>query len=407
MKKLFVAVLALGALASCQKENLPTEEAKSKTIEITVLNLVEESRAVAGGDTAQGIVESCAEFGDLKVLFVEADGKIAFEDTLASGNENMTDNNHNAINDGEYVKDKTYTDDGTRRWHNVPSTIKKIAVVRYEANDFPQGCVGKDLEDHVLALAQNMEENVYRSIETMVLCGVGTLSDTGETHNVNGALFHVWKADVTVAPAFARFEIRKIKCEDLGDLNNSGESTTYDFDELVLNSLTWNYKQTDGAAVEYTAPADFGATLYGSYVPAADYAYPYDKNTYKGTADRSAENTTANEYTPKTENGAWSWNVLPGDFQDLTIDIDAYAYNYRVSYETDESDRKFPLYVSGLSQSANGEEDGNKFTAGNIYHIELIFKQANIKEKDGICVDVVVTVDPWNVVERHPIYGNN
>ena len=80
MKKLFVAVLALGALASCQKENTPSQvESESKTIEISVLNLVDESRAVVGGDTAQGTKKLCAEFGELKILFVEADGTILAE----------------------------------------------------------------------------------------------------------------------------------------------------------------------------------------------------------------------------------------------------------------------------------------------------------------------------------------
>lgn len=398
MKKLFVAVLALGALASCEKENTPVEEAKNKTIEINVLNLVEESRAVAGGDTAKGTEKLCAEFGELKVLFVEADGKIAFEDTLVADNENMTDDTHTSI-DGEYVKDEAYDNNGTRRWHNVPASIKKIAVVRYEATDFPQGCVGKDLEDDVLALASNMEANVARPIETMVLCGVGTLSDTGATHMVGESLYHVWKAEVNVAPAFARFEVRSIKCTDLGALNADGDDATYDLDELKLKSLTWNYKAAAGN-VEYAAP-DFGATLYGVYAPAADYTYKYDQNTCTAT-ERSAE------YNPK---GAWSWNVLPGEFQDLTVDIDGYAYDYQVSYEADQSDRNFPLYVSGLatSRDADGNVTGedNKFEAGNIYHIDLIFKQENIKTQDGICVDVVVTVNAWKVVERYPIYDNN
>ena len=398
MKKLFVAVLALGALASCQKENLPTEEAQSKTIEINVLNLVGESRAIAGGETAQGTEKLCAEFGQLKVLFVEASGKIAFEDTLVSDNQNMTDDDHNAIT-GEYVKDEAYNNDGKRRWHNVPSTIKKIAVVRYENGDFPNNTtVGLDLEDDVLALAKNMEKNVYRPIETMVLCGVGTLSDTGETHMVGDALYHVWQANVNVAPAFARFEVRSIKCTDLGALNADGDDATYDLDELKLNSLTWNYKPTEGAAVEYTAPTGFGATLYGVYAPAADYTYKYDQNTCTA-AERSAE------YKPT---GAWSWNVLPGEFQDLTLDIDGYAYDYQVSYEADQSDRNFPLYVSGLATSrdddGNVTGEDNKFEAGNIYHIDLIFKQENIKSQDGICVDVIVTVNAWKVVERFPVY---
>lgn len=398
MKKLFVAVLALGALASCEKENTPVEEAKNKTIEINVLNLVEESRAVAGGDTAKGTEKLCAEFGELNILFVEADGTIAHEDTLVADNENMTDDTHTSI-DGEYVKDEAYNDNGTRRWHNVPASIKKIAVVRYEATDFPQGCVGKDLEDDVLALASNMEANVARPIETMVLCGVGTLSDTGATHMVGESLYHVWKAEVNVAPAFARFEVRSIKCTDLGALNADGDDATYDLDELKLKSLTWNYKAAAGN-VEYAAP-DFGATLYGVYAPAANYTYKYDQNTCTA-AERSAE------YNPE---GAWSWNVLPGEFQDLTVDIDGYAYDYQVSYKADESDRNFPLVVTGLatSRDADGNVTGenNKFEAGNIYHIDLIFKQENIKTQDGICVDVVVTVNAWKVVERYPIYDNN
>ena len=373
-------------------------ESESKIIEISVLNLVDESRAVVGGDTAQGTEKLCADFGDLKILFVEADGKIVHEDTLVADNENMTDDSHDAIT-GEYVKDETYKNDGTRRWHNVPASIKKIAVVRYEATDFPEGCVGKDLENDVLALASNMEKNVNRPIETMVLCGYSTLKDTGATHMVGESLFHVWKAEVNVAPAFARFEVRSIKCTDLGALNADGNDATYDLDELKLNSLTWNYTDKTGN-VEYAAP-DFSAILYGVYAPAAGYTYKYDQNTCPAGSERSAE------YKPT--NGAWSWNVLPGEFKGLTVDIDAYAYDYQVSYETDQSDRSFPLVVTGLeSRDAEGNSTGvdNKFEAGNIYHIDLIFKQDNIKSKDGICVDVVVTVNPWKVVERYPIYGN-
>lgn len=401
MKKLFVAVLALCALASCQKENTPSQvESESKTIEISVLNLVDESRAaVVGGDTAQGTKKLCAEFGELKILFVEAEGKIVHEDTLVADNENMTDDSHDAIT-GEYVKDETYKNDGTRRWHNVPASIKKIAVVRYEATDFPEGCVGKDLENDVLALASNMEKNVNRPIETMVLCGYNTLKDTGATHMVGESLFHVWKAEVNVAPAFARFEVRSIKCTDLGALNADGNDATYDLDELKLKSLTWNYTDATGN-VEYAAP-DFGATLYGVYTPATGYTYKYDPNTCPEGSERSAE------YKPT--NGAWSWNVLPGEFKGLTVDIDAYAYDYQVSYEADQSDRSFPLVVTGLAtdRDAEGNVTGedNKFEAGNIYHIDLIFVQDNIKSKDGICVDVVVTVNPWKVVERYPIYGN-
>lgn len=395
MKKLFVAVLALAALAACNKEEVPSfNDNEAKTIEISVLNLVQETKAL-GGDTAQGTAEACAEFGDLKVLFATSDGAIKFEDTLAAA-DGTTDDTHKGDNFTEYVKDEAYAD-GVRRWHNVPAEIKKIAVVRYEDTDFPDGLVDKDLEDDILALAKDLNANIARPIDTMVLYGEDTLEDTGATHMVGESLFHVWKAEVNVAPKFARFEVRKIQCLELGDQNALADPTKYDFDELKLNSLTWNYKPDGGEVETHEAPATFGATLYGSYTPAADFVYKYDQNTCTAA-------TRSNEYTPT--NGAWSWNVLPGEFQDLTLDIDAYAYNYQVSYKADESDRNFPLYVTDLATDKEGTSVDNQFVAGNIYHIDLIFKQENIKTADGICVEVVVTVNPWNVVERFPVYEN-
>ena len=73
MKKLFVAVLALGALASCQKENLPSyDSTETKTIQISILNEVY-TRA-QGGDTAKGTATACAANNELVVLFAKADG---------------------------------------------------------------------------------------------------------------------------------------------------------------------------------------------------------------------------------------------------------------------------------------------------------------------------------------------
>ena len=432
MKKLFVAILALGALASCQKENLPVvEEAKNKTIEINILNITEDTRSLTdptvGGDTAQGTEALCADFKELKVLFARTNGTIEFEFPLYAtdgvgddhkNGENVSNENNlggDWTNGGSIVTDDGFNaQKGTRRWHNVPSYITRIAVVRYEAKDLTITPGTTKLAD-VEALATNQALNIELPVTKMALYGEDTLVDTGETHRVDDVVYHVWKADVNVAPAFARFEVRSIKCTDLGDDNHDyvvdseGNKvltdgnptlnlTTYGFDELLLKSLTLTYGGDD-----YTAP-DFGTQrLYGSYVPAADYTYLYDTNTYEGTANRSAENTTANEYTPKTENGAWSWNLAPGTFEALVLNIDAYAYDYDIDLG---GSRNFPLTVTGLSKTAGGNtNDGSVFEAGNIYYIDLVFTESNIMDDEGICVDVVVTVNAWKVAQRYPIYG--
>ena len=117
-------------------------------------------------------------------------------------------------------------------WHNVPAEVKKIAVVRVQGDEAKSFTT---LAEY-LALAKNQDVNIARGLDTIVLYGEDDLYDT---HAVGDAFFHIWQADVTVSPAFARFEINKIECSDLGKLNDDEDVNTYDLDELLLNSLTF------------------------------------------------------------------------------------------------------------------------------------------------------------------------
>lgn len=390
MKKLFVAVLAIAALAACNKEEVPSfNDNEAKTIQISILNETDYTRA-EGGDTLKGEARVCAANEDLKVLFAKADGSIVYEDTLvtAADQDTTTDEHAGVGAAGEeelYVKDAA-TD--KYMWHNVPADVKQIAVVRYEAGDLAEGktdFVGDNLST-LLALASNEAANLAREIEDIVLYGVDDLYDTGATHRVGNTFFHVWQADVTVAPKLARFEIHSLACTDLGALNADGDPDTYDLDELLLKSLTWK-----GAEADHTAPGFGAQRLFGLYNPAT------------GTVDDNNQTDPAlrlNEYKPTK--GAWSWNVKPCTFGGLTLDIDAYAYDYTLA------SRNLPLVVTGLAKSAEnaaaGTADGNTFEAGKIYTLDLTFTQANIKTADGICAVVTVVVEPWVIEKRYPVY---
>ena len=373
MKKLFVAILALGALASCQKENVPSlSDVETKTIQISILN--ETYTRAQGGDTAKGTAEACASNDELVVLFAKNDGTILFHDNLTSAG--TTDNNHKGEGDA-YVKDEAT---GKYLWHKVPADVKQIAVVRFEAGDITI-TDGTTNISALKALAEDEAKNLNRAVGDIVLYGVATLYDTNQTHRVGDAFYHVWQADVTVKPALARFEIHSISCTDLGTLNALGDPQKYDLDELLLKSLTWT-----GATEAHTAPGFGDVRLYGAYNPATGAK---DPNTHPEAEGRS------NSYAPAK--GAWSWNVLPCTFTGLKVDIDAYAYDYVLA------SRNLPLTVTGLTK-ADGSA-GNNFEAGHIYTIDLTFVQENIKAQDGICVEVVVTVQPWVVEVRYPIYG--
>ena len=409
MKKLFVAVLALGALASCQKENLPSyADTESKTIQISILNEDYDTRA-EGGITAEGENnEACAYADQLLVLFADNGGNIKHKDLLTSlGTEDDSHGTITNIKEHTYVKDK---DTNKYMWHNVPAEVKKIAVVRVqgtEADSFTTLA-------QYLALAQNQDVNIARGLDTIVLYGEDDLYDTGKTHAVGDAFFHVWQADVTVAPAFARFEINNIECSDLGLLNDDGDEATYDLDELLLKSLKWLYTPTGAAQEEHSAPGFGAQRLYGAWNPTADELAAakgnseasYDANTQTDDALRlnyyqpAKQTWTNDDDTTEQRNGVWSWNVLPGAFNELVLDIDAFAYAYRVPKVN------LPLTVTGLTKTAGSTEaDGNAFEAGHIYTIDLTFNQENIKDEDGICVVVTVEIQNWVVEKRYPIYS--
>ena len=375
MKKLFLTVLALGALASCQKEDLPTEDAQSKTIEISIVN--ETSTRADGGDTAKGAAYACAKNEELTVLFAKADGTILHHDSLTSTG--ATDNTHNGSTTGSYVKDNTT---GKYIWHMVDKDVKQIAVVRFKEGDIT--IVDKTTNiSEILALAKNETLNLNRPINEIVLYGVGNLTDTNQTHRVDNVVYHVWSTTVKVAPMLARFEIHSIECTDLGDKNCDTDLATYGLDELAINSLTWS------GATEAHSAVGFPYTIYGSYNnPSAA------NNTQKDAEQRS------NKYKPKK--GAWSWNVLPCTFTGLTLNMTAATYDYVIN----DGKYDFPLKVTGLNK-VDGEGNtviDNKFEAGKIYVIDLIFTESNISAQDAICVDVTVEVVDWVIENRTPIY---
>ena len=399
--------MAVAALVSCSKEEEqgPALDSKNKTVEITIANASTNTR-VAGGNTATGDDTDlyCAEAKDLKVLFADSEGKILNE--LALANQATADNHV----DGTATDVGSYTpgyvaDADTYIWHNVNWAVTQIAVVRYEAKDFPNGTINLNLSD-VLTKATDENGNIAREIDDIVLYGQGDLSDTGATHRINDIVYHVWHTEVTVAPAFARFEINNFQCDDLGDANHDYiqavdednqplvdedgnpvytdklDNSTYGFDELTVTGLKWR-KSTDAEGTYSYTAVDFSGKLYGSYVSA---------KAPEGTP------TTGRKNDMKASNGVWSWNVAPNTiFDELVVDMTAFAYDYTINSTS------VPLTVIDLA----GAITGNKFEAGHIYTLDLSFNEANIIDPEGLCVTVKVTIQPWTVNVVTPVFKNN
>lgn len=385
MKKLFVCAMALAAFVSCSKDDIqgPALDSANKTVQITIENATTDTRAGESGVTKEGKAVPSAKAEELKVLFSDGTTVLKVMDLAAAADEVHDDN----VEVGQYTPGNTGVA-GTYIWHNVPWAVTQIAVVRFQANDITINEETTLLAD-VAALATDEAKNLDRPLETIILYGTNTLKDTGVTHRIGDIVYHVWNADVTVAPQFARFEVKSLTCNDLGEANKVANDATYGFDELVVKGLKWRSTDSAEGTHPYSA-TNFTGTLYGSWVPTApDFIYA-DNNTCAEGADRLNSMNAG-------EGMVWSWNVLPTSFDDMIVDLDAYAYGYTIPTER----RNVPLNIIDL----DGAIENNKFVAGNIYTLDIPFKEENIIDPEGLCVTVKVTIQPWKVNVVTPVFG--
>ena len=393
MKKLFVAALALVSVVACSKNDDNAQlESGSKSVTITIANAANATRAdFVGGDTTPGNdgQSAVAEAKDLKILFANSAGDVLNELSLVGGNAWGDTHTGGTTNETEYIPaTDNATGAGTYTWHNVPWDVTKIAVVRYEDTDFPNGVISKNLVTDLEAAALSEEKNVARELDDIILYGYSPLANTGTTHQVGDIIYHVWDADVEVAPLLARVEVSGISCTDLGDDNGDNKNETMGFDEITVKSMVWTAKE-GGNTYSTVMPSEDATVLgklYGSYVSTAN-------------PPASRPENASNELLPSK---AWSWNVNPNttQFGSMKVDMDVMAYDYAV-VKTNQ-----PLDITGLSTSNAADATANvTFKAKNIYRFNIPFTEDDIKTtEDGLCVKVDVTIATWEVNTVYPIF---
>lgn len=397
MKKLFVSLMAVAALVSCSKDNEEgiALDSKNKSVSITIENALPAGRAdfTGGETTAQGEAK-VAQATSLKVLFAKEDGTILKELSLTA--QGSTNDNHDDIGSSEYVAAADNGQgEGTYTWHNVPWSVTKIAVVRYENGDINDGNVVEgttkltDVED----AAKSEEINVARPASTIVLYASKKLTDSKDTHRVGDVIYHVWEAEVTVAPALARFEIDRVYCQDLGT-HEDNAGTEYSFDELDILSMVWTAAGQNGKT--YDVPVT-KSIVRGKNEDGSDKVTPI-VGTLKSELVGEGDAQTTTMVKPAT--GVWSWNVNPAttQFGSMVVDMNAYAYDYTLN------DNHTPLTITKLAANANGSGDV-EFEAGCVYKMSIDFQEKNIADDDKLCVQVTVAIDSWSVQTVYPVFS--
>ena len=389
MKRFFIAAMALATIVGCSKDDAEggvALDSNNKTVSITIANGSTRATGGEAGVTAPGTgtTMTCeADADDLTILFADKDGNVLKSLCLTDATNEIEES---GAHSSQYAPAKDNGTGGKYTWHNVPWQVTRVAVVRISAAD--DATTLKTIKDYN-DLALNEDVNLKRSLDDIVLFGENALKDTGRTHVVGDTYYHYWAAEVTVEPLLARFEINNIQCENLGNYNpyNADKNVgKYSFDELTIGDVVW----TSEEGVDYTIDLAY-TVLYGTYNPAKD------ANKNQVEEDR-LNYVTADGNEPGKVEQVWSWNVntTSTQFKTMTVGLTAAAYDYT------PAQTNVPLTVTGIQKDGKSVE----FAPGNIYQLDLKFKEENIMNKDQLCVEVTVRVAEWTVNTVTAVFGN-
>lgn len=365
--KYFLPVLtSLAVLASCKEADnseLDLSQVK-KSVTITIANLAD-SRAPIDEFTPdeEGVGPLVVDQKDLFAVFADAAGTIVgVPKSLASTNF--------ATGDIELDEEEKV---GTYSFHELPSSIMQVAVTNLAVtNGITTLTALKATYDDNIAQGELADSDVpVWDQKSLVLTGTDT--------HTSGVL-EFYTATMTVNALLARIEIGSIQCEDLSATAVEGVYPRYR--SLTLEEIGLVYG---------TAPANAG-DLKDVFPDAT--ALASGSNTYMVTK-------TVDE-VPVSKPGVFAYNVVPTPVTNIPgihLKIKAATRNLPEGTEVAVPAGLLPLYVK--TKSLGDEITANGIEPGKIYQINYIFTCADVKGENEnpslICVDVVVTVQNWNV----------
>ena len=408
MKRMFIAAMAIAALVSCSKDDSADAilESKQKSVTVTIQNSVmADSRATVNGKTLAPVANGgeasavtpqvgedetlVADIKQLYILFANSKGVIVKKAQLTAAANSNIHANENGTNVGEYVPGGIV--EGAYTFHRVPETVKTVAVYR-DTKGLATITEGTTTLAQVKAYAENETANLNVGVQDVFLYAEGDLAKSTEcyTATVEGVetKYYYYTTTLDIMPQFARFELVKVSCDDLGKYNSDEDDTTYGLDELIIDKFTLPLNGKN-----YTKTWTTDNHLYGSYCATA-------------TKDAETKETALTEITPGNVTvgeasvaGAWAWNIAEGTAAlgtlPITLDLTASAHDYNVNNPAKQ------VRVVELNETA-----AFKFEKGKVYRLELAFSEDNIDQTDDqLCVKAIVTIDEWEVVLVKPTFG--
>ncbi len=393
MKIKAIGLVALGAvmaLVSCQKETTTTmdDSVKEVTINLANINLVSKS---SGGIDIQD--NTTIDFQSCQIFFT--DGSTLFSAKDAEGKTSSPDSYY-----------FTQTAEGslatTYHFHLLPAGATKVVVIGNRAQ--LKGVTTYSQLDALLQIDQEQKADG----KGLSLYGEAPLTPNGTTVYGEGDAakeIPLYKAVVNLKPRIARFYIDAVTCDF------TEGAPVYDKIQDIAMGFNYYYKNVNlisGNASSHQT-AEIGESTVWNWFEELASILPNDENnawriwTYDDlTAAYAAEGETA-------------LALVPGG--QTVIDTDLY-YHFFVASGTRRhvpmlvlkavgynDDVPTPLYLSTMRFFDENDSLIEKFEEGWIYKMDFRFKDTDFNKPDK-CVDVQVTVQPWNVVLVTPDFGS-
>ena len=358
MKKLMIAALAISAMVACSKDDSADAvlESTKKSMVINILNTAPTSRAIT--ESAQGATDLASTHEeDLVFGFCDGAGNLVVAKT---------------INDPDVVGSN-----GSYVFHALPQHVSQVYII---ANGTPKFTTAN--APATIDLAHQAWERPQVDAEWKDIIAFGHDEATHAKNadgsdafcEVEGSKYPLYEAKVTVKPFHARIEVKNIECSDLGTHPKKG------FDKITLQNLVFAGLTQDLGNVQLDATAN------------------PKKTSYK-----------------LANNQVWSWNGPEQIVSDLTLNLRIdQGTDWKVPSGTELRSVNVIRYKApaGYVRTDNvftAVEDAakvgclKKFLAGEIYVLDLKFKEENIHtDADMLCVDVDVTIADWVVVPVTP-----
>lgn len=392
-KLMLSAAVAALALVSCNKQGTTPEPSKTlKSVEINIENLVTK------GAAESAITEGTAvKLNNLKIYLVDANG------TFLKGK--TADGTADAQDYFSTAEDVTAATSGTVSFHYVDRAVTHVIAV---------GNMGETTFDNEAALnaymlnidAQQLQGDLKLYSKEQLTGPDGTHGNDSWTEDGKTATQEnqVYKADLTLMPRIARFEVDGFRVKFTEDNPETPEVETPIYNNITITQLAFtNYQpQTTlyalapsgdvvNAVADYTNETAvyqwFVDHLNGGTAAAPAWSYYVDATPLSFDAP-AAGGEVAKDFTVKQAFHFFPGTQVPTFLVHLTADgVPAFLYTKKINLEgeaMEAADFKAG-YVYRMSAASEEGEDGS-----------ILVDEKVIDPMDR-CLDITVSVEKWVV----------